>query len=650
MTQRVVAGEPILPNMTARWFNQTLDKTPPPPPQRKSDLRHHNEDVATFVPTELCTKAERFTAVAPLSQTDTLGNFVARSQYVNKEGLSKSNWIITQAEMGTGYKTQPCVYAGVTYAKVKILSTAHRYVDLNLDTLELESATSGKGLLLSISEPYSFISIESYDVRESRPQPDPRDECYGECKYEAVDLGWQLTQNLCSTTTSTSTSTSDDSTTTYHDQDCRIVAPSLPEKECVCQEPTFCPTANGQCTYTSCSKLEPRPISCPSTTSTSTTTTPCDCDTTTTGAPGDNNTCTFTFTNNGTPVLLSNNCPPGCECYVVESGDPCVPSVVGCICPPVEPDVPCECAGDSLFFCDGDTWRPLSNTCQKSGSCDELCVADTPQAPCTDCGGLLRVPCSFTSLPSTSSTTTGDSRPCSSPCDFCYGCPTTIAPTTTTGDACDALCLKKWNGTVWETIYSLCNSPCQCSDVPYERGETCEVVSVACTGSTSTTTTGCGGGCIYQAFNSFGGMFWFALSNNCVDVPNCDCPPYPVLVCGNPTEVGATCVTPCGNYPTTTTTSTTTSSTTSSTTTTTTTTTTSTTSSTSTTTTCSPTCPEGFPDTGPTVLYTAVDGVCSLTSDGCVGVGKIAYPPCDGCPGNGGTFNGYCCDDSTSTS
>ena len=160
MTKRVTPGEPILPHLTARWFNKTLQDNPTPPSPRKEDRQHHNETKATFLPTEDCAKALRFTAVAPVGRVDTYGNRVERAQYVDKESLNKYNWIVTQLDMAEGYLTQNCVYSGLTYAKVNIIDAAHKYVDLNLDTLELESSDVGKGALLDIGSEISLISIE----------------------------------------------------------------------------------------------------------------------------------------------------------------------------------------------------------------------------------------------------------------------------------------------------------------------------------------------------------------------------------------------------------------------------------------------------------------------------------------------------------
>lgn len=160
MTRRVTPGEPILPHMTAKWFNKTLQEPQQKPLPPGKEERRHNETKATFVPTTEYPVAERFTAVAPVGRVDTYGNRVERAQYVNKEDLTKYNWIVTQLKMAAGYLTQDCVYSGITYAKVNIIDEDHKYVDLNLDTLELESSDTGKGVLLDIGAEYSLISIE----------------------------------------------------------------------------------------------------------------------------------------------------------------------------------------------------------------------------------------------------------------------------------------------------------------------------------------------------------------------------------------------------------------------------------------------------------------------------------------------------------
>lgn len=542
MTRPVVPGEPILPHMTARWFNNTLKTPQVPPPPREKDLRHHNEDSATFVPSLVCTKAERFTAVAPLGRLDEYGNYVARAQFVDKEGLSKSNWIITQAEMAEGYRTQKCVYAGVTYAKVNILDANHKFVDLNLETLELESSTSGKGLLLQAGGLYSFISIETYQDNSNTTTSTSTTttsigDCPGTCKFEEVDGGWVEVENNCnpttSTTTTTTTSTStSDSTTTYHNQDCKTSTSTsttttpLPGTECRCVPPSFCPDVPDACVNIACSKAEGPPPCDPTstttttTTTTSTSTTPCDCDTTTTGGenppgcdpgggPPCTNNCTFVSNIFGQWVRTGFGCCSGCYCVAPDTPPAeCGTEVIGtCICPPVVPPEPCgpaTCDGGGLYYCvpsfnaEGGTWMrstflPCEGNCLEPGcSCVETNIPTGDCTPCTTAYSSCGIRC--VDLPTT--TTCSDTPPFipdNSPCAHCYGgsSTTTSTTSTTTTDPCSRNCRIQWNGSAYINVSSNCPPPCICltNYGPPPPGEECNIYTTPCVQAPPTTTS-----------------------------------------------------------------------------------------------------------------------------------------------------------------
>ena len=136
----VQPGEPIRPALTAEWYNHTIKPHPTPKPSpRKQGRERHGEDFSTFVPTSECSIAYRFTAVAPINRIgEGYDDYTQRNFHVNKEGLDKYNWAVCQQDMKAGALTQKVVYAGPTFAKVTVTDPEHRFVDLNLDTLELE--------------------------------------------------------------------------------------------------------------------------------------------------------------------------------------------------------------------------------------------------------------------------------------------------------------------------------------------------------------------------------------------------------------------------------------------------------------------------------------------------------------------------------
>lgn len=156
----VSPGEPILPALTAQWYNHTVKPHPSTPQGRPQPHRHQNEILAKFVPGSGFTEAARFDPVAITGVIDT--NYIERVCSVNKSSLDEYNWIIPQATMRDGQLSQPCVYAGLTFANVNIINSQHRFVTLNSDTKTLETADYGKALLLKgNSDGPSLISIET---------------------------------------------------------------------------------------------------------------------------------------------------------------------------------------------------------------------------------------------------------------------------------------------------------------------------------------------------------------------------------------------------------------------------------------------------------------------------------------------------------
>lgn len=154
----VSPGEPILPALTAEWYNHTVKPHPSPPQGRPQPHRHQNEILAKFVPGGGFTEAARFDPVALNGSIDP--NYMERACYATKQNMDNFNWVIPQATMRSGQLTQPCVYAGLTYANVTITDINHRYVWLNGLTLQLESGYWGKALLLTQNfDGPSLISI-----------------------------------------------------------------------------------------------------------------------------------------------------------------------------------------------------------------------------------------------------------------------------------------------------------------------------------------------------------------------------------------------------------------------------------------------------------------------------------------------------------
>jgi hypothetical protein len=156
----VSPGEPILPALTAQWYNHTIKPHPTPPQKRPQPHRHQNEILAKFVPGGGFTEATRFDPVAITGFIDT--SYTERICNVDKSSLNEYNWIIPQATMRDGQLSQPCVYTGLTFANVNIINSQHQFVTLNSGTKTLETADYGKGLLLKANPTGpSLISIET---------------------------------------------------------------------------------------------------------------------------------------------------------------------------------------------------------------------------------------------------------------------------------------------------------------------------------------------------------------------------------------------------------------------------------------------------------------------------------------------------------
>lgn len=162
----VAKGEPLLPALTAEWYNHTLRPHTTTPREKRGRRRDVDELVAQFLPGST-TEINRFDPVGLETRVDTISDYASRIHYCSAEALTKYNWIIPQLKMTEATPTQPCVYFGVTYANVLITNSSHKFVDLDEDTKKLVSSNSGRGQILvgaGVSEEPQviFINISNY--------------------------------------------------------------------------------------------------------------------------------------------------------------------------------------------------------------------------------------------------------------------------------------------------------------------------------------------------------------------------------------------------------------------------------------------------------------------------------------------------------
>lgn len=425
--------------------------------------------------------------------------------------------------------------------------------------------------------------------------------CLGRCHFIAnAELKWELDSNECHQPATTTTEDPDSggteclcpaTTTTpepemgvccdYGNEDCfpgfetqaecdhehpgSIYVPGVEDCDdapctttttdnpCDCMLPDFCPTEEGQCTYTRCARgsieYPDELIDCHTTTTTSTTeeplggccdytdpenpecyfgftsqedcdsehegsqfeegvdcgeincsvpqpttTTenPCDCNTTTTECPCDLG-CDWIYVPIQGWNKIRDDCGSCCSCGPPDGDfDECVVYTTPCLIPPEPPPPPKYCRGGCVYYYFGPMDRLIfiSSDCDGSGVTSCTCVQpETPGDP-TFCG-YVTSPCQ------TPATTTTEEPLCANCYTTTTGEPTTTTTTTTTTTECPGDCFFECNEEdAWVFVSSTCESEgCSCYQPLYPCEEDCEVYRTGCyvgtttTGEPTTTTT-----------------------------------------------------------------------------------------------------------------------------------------------------------------
>lgn len=163
----VSPGEPILPALTAEWYNHTIKQHPPPPGNGPQTHRHQNRILAKL--NNASQVVDRFTPVGIVGPVN--DRKVEHVCYVNKSVLDEYNWIIPQAAMNSTHPTQECVYFGVTFASVLIRNAYHRYVTLDGGTNQLVSSDYGKGMFVQPISVNAQPQVILITIGNTLPEP-----------------------------------------------------------------------------------------------------------------------------------------------------------------------------------------------------------------------------------------------------------------------------------------------------------------------------------------------------------------------------------------------------------------------------------------------------------------------------------------------
>lgn len=352
-------------------------------------------------------------------------------------------------------------------------------------------------------------------------------DCLGRCRWEEDNGLWTLADDGCSNRTTTTTTTTEEGTTTTDECRCpsdatsttttstteEVSTTTTEEADCGCLYPTFCPTEEGECTYTYCSRVPNLPECVDATT-----TTPDCSECPDRGICG--NCCEWVFIpppGTGWTKISDTCAEDGCP--------PCIHPNWLCPCPPC-PDylgtcegVTCNSPPDPVpFTCSGSLgtggfgatgggaggtppgqstggtgpgspphcffggcgpgcahwWVPqVAAWVQMYNQCGQFCVCNAPSAPGGDECASYGSSCSPTrnlTCPRGCLTTTTDGG---------------TSTSTTPGDGCDQGCKLGWNGEEWEELENRCGD-CGCGPSPPAGTALCEVSRVPCVGTTTT--------------------------------------------------------------------------------------------------------------------------------------------------------------------
>jgi hypothetical protein len=138
----VAAGEPILPHLTAAWYNNTLRKKRNPPPRKGAGGFSLGPFELLCAFDSPSSSVDRFNPVAVASVSNPI-----KKHCILTTNCNEYNWIIPQAKI-VGKRGGKCIVSGPTFANVTVLDTEHKYVTYDDYSNTLVTANRGKASIL----------------------------------------------------------------------------------------------------------------------------------------------------------------------------------------------------------------------------------------------------------------------------------------------------------------------------------------------------------------------------------------------------------------------------------------------------------------------------------------------------------------------
>lgn len=154
----VAKGDPILPRMTAQWFNSTLQNPQQRPPGNRTrveedydHIKYKLDETGTTEVGWLEPVVITGTAIEPSGAAGhpAMARVIAKCKKpASGVAFENDNWGISLSPVYAG-QTGDMVVSGVTWAKIERTDSGHRYVNIDVSSYTLKSRSSGPARILS---------------------------------------------------------------------------------------------------------------------------------------------------------------------------------------------------------------------------------------------------------------------------------------------------------------------------------------------------------------------------------------------------------------------------------------------------------------------------------------------------------------------